>query len=322
MARARPVPPTRADVLDAASRIAGLVRPVTVVDSPRLGQSAVLAVETLQPTGSFKVRGALTALMPLASGTRVVAASAGNHALAIAHAAAVLELEATVVVPESVEPAKLAALGDYDVKVIKYGASYDTAERHALKLASKDGRFISAYNDRLVVAGQGTLAVEILKRIEGSMTLLCPVGGGGLLCGVGLWATQRSGTRVIGVGAENSPAMSTAFEAGEVKKVKPKESIADSLVGNLEEGSITVDLAKRYVESIISVTEKQIEAGIRYLGTQHGLIVEGAGAVAAAAVLANKVDFGSSRPVVLVTGRNVSPQATAKVLRTRGRSAA
>ncbi len=319
MARARPVPPTRADVLDAAARIAGLVRPVTVVDSPHLGQSAVLAVETLQPTGSFKVRGALTALMPLASGTHVVAASTGNHALAVAHAAAVLELQATVVVPETVEPAKLAALEEHDVKVVKYGASYDTAERHALKLASKDGRFISAYNDRLVVAGQGTLAVEILKRIDGSLTLVCPVGGGSLLSGTALWATQRSGVRVVGVQPENSPAMIAAFETGKVKKVKLKETIADSLAGNLEEGAITVDLAQRYVESIISVTEKQIEAGMRYLATQHGLIVEGAGAAAAAALLANKIEVGNSRPVVLVTGRNVSSQAMAKVLRTRGK---
>ena len=110
-----------------------------------------------------------------------------------------LELESTVVVPESVEPSKLAALETLEVKVVKYGASYDTAERHALKLASKDGRFISPYNDRLVVAGQGTVAVELLKRIEGALTVVCPVGGGGLLGGVALWATQRAGLRVIGV---------------------------------------------------------------------------------------------------------------------------
>ena len=320
MARARPVPPTRADVLDASSRIAGLVRPVTVVDAPHLRQSAVLAVETLQPTGSFKVRGALTALMPLASGTHVVSASMGNHALAVGHAAAVLELEATVVVPETAEPSKLAALEALDVKLVKYGASYDTAERHALKLASKDGRFISPYNDRLVVAGQGTIAVELLKRIEGALTVVCPVGGGGLLSGVALWATQRTGVRVVGVGAENAPALSQAFDGGgKSKKVKGKSTLADSLAGNLEEGAITLDLAQRYVESIVSVTEKQIESAMRYLATRHGLIVEGAGAVATAAVLAEKIDFGNTRPVILVTGRNVSPQTAAKILRTKGR---
>ena len=319
MARARPVPPTRADVLDAASRITGLVRPVTVVDAPSLRQGSVLAVETLQPTGSFKVRGALTALMPLASGTHIVSSSMGNHALAVAHAAAVLELESTVVVPESVEPSKLAALETLEVKVVKYGASYDTAERHALKLASKDGRFISPYNDRLVVAGQGTVAVELLKRIEGALTVVCPVGGGGLLGGVALWATQRAGVRVIGVGAENAPAMSLAFEGGKTKKVKGKRTIADSLAGNIEDGAITLDLAQRYVESIVSVSEKEIESGMRYLAAQHGLIVEGAGAAATGAVLANKIDFGNTRPVVLVTGRNVSPQTAAKILRIKGK---
>ena len=257
--------------------------------------------------------------MPLASGTHVVTASMGNHALAVAHAAAVLELESTVVVPETVEPAKLAALEALDVKLIKYGASYDTAERHALKIASKDGRFISPYNDRLVVAGQGTIAVELLKRIEGALTVVCPVGGGGLLSGVALWATQRTGVRVIGVGAENAPAMGSAFDDGKAKKTKAKATLADSLAGNLEEGAITLDLAQRYVDSIISVTEKEIEAGMRYLATQHGLIVEGAGAVASAAVLAGKIDFGNMRPVVLVTGRNVSPQTAARILRTKGR---
>ncbi len=306
-------------MLDASSRIAGLVRPVTVVDAPKLRQGSVLAVETLQPTGSFKIRGALTALMPLATGTHVVSASMGNHALAVAHAAAVLELESTVVVPEGVEASKLRALEGLEVKVVKYGASYDTAERHALKLSSKDGRFISPYNDRLVVAGQGTIAVELLKRIEGALTIVCPVGGGGLLSGVALWATQRTGVRVIGVGAENAPALSTAFDGGKAKRVKGKSTLADSLAGNLEEGAITLDLAQRYVDSIVSVSEKEIEAGMRYLATEHGLIVEGAGAVASSAVLAEKIDFGNTRPVVLVTGRNVSPQTSAKILRTRGK---
>lgn len=319
MARARPVPPTRADVLDASSRIAGLVRPVTVIDAPQVRHGAVIAVETLQPTGSFKVRGALTALMPLASGTHVVAASMGNHALAVAHAAAVLELEATVVVPESADAAKLEALEALEVKVVKYGASYDTAERHALKLASKDGRFISPYNDRLVVAGQGTIAVELLKRIEGALTIVVPVGGGGLLGGVALWGTQRAGVRVVGVCAENAPAMINALEDGKTKKAKGKTTLADSLAGNLEEGAITVDLAQRYVDSMVTVTEKEIEGAMRYLASSHGLLVEGAGAVATAALMNEKIDVGNTRPVALATGRNVSLQVAAKILRTKGR---
>lgn len=320
MSRARPVAPTRADVLDASTRIAGLVRRVSLVESPNLGQGSVVAIETLQPTGSFKVRGALAALMPLASGTRVVAASTGNHALAIAHAAEVLELEAAVVVPQSVSPAKLSALAAFPaVEVTKYGKSFDEAERHALKLAAKSGRYISPYNDRLVIAGQGSLAVELLKRLDGSLTVVCPVGGGGLAAGVALWATQRSGVRVIGVNVDASTAMAKAIAADKISRVKVGETLADSLAGNLEQGAVTFDLVKRYVERIVTVSEKELESGMRYLAVEHGLIVEGAGAVAAAAALAGKVEAESGRLVSLVTGRNVAPQVIARVLRSRGR---
>ena len=319
MSRARPVAPTRADVLDASTRIAGLVRPVAVVEAQSLGQGAVLAIETLQPTGSFKVRGALTALMPLASGTRVVTASAGNHALAIAHAAAVLELEATAVLPQSASPAKRVPLEQYDVEIVERGKGFDEAERHAIKLASKNGRYISPYNDRLVIAGAGTLAVELLKRLDGSLTVVCPVGGGGLAAGVALWATQRPGVRVIGVNAEASDAMARALAAGKITKTKIGETLADSLAGNIEAGAVTFDLVQRYIESIVTVSEKELEAGMRFLATEHGLVVEGAGAAATAAVLADKIEANSGRLVSLVTGRNVAAPAIAKVLRTRQR---
>lgn len=318
MSRARPVAPTRADVLDASTRIQGLVRPVSVVESPGIAQGAVVAIETLQPTGSFKVRGALTALMPLASGTRVVAASTGNHALAIAHAAEVLELEAAVVVPQSVSPAKLAALESFEaLELTKHGKSFDEAERHGLKLATKSGRYISPYNDRLVIAGQGTLAVELLKRLDGSLTIVCPIGGGGLAAGVALWATQRSGVRVVGVNVEASDAMAKAMANDKISRVKIGETLADSLVGNLEQGAVTVDLVQRYLESVITISEKELAAGMRYLAVEHGLLVEGAGAVATAAALAGKVEAESGRLVALVTGRNVAPPVIAKVLRSR-----
>jgi len=319
MSRARPVAPTRADVLDASTRIAGLVRPVTIVESQGLGGGAVLAIETLQPTGSFKVRGALTALMPLASGTRIVTASAGNHALAIAHAAAVLELEATVVLPQSASPAKRLPLEHYDVDVIEYGKSFDAAERRAIRLASKNGRYISPYNDRLVIAGAGTLAVELLKRLEGALTVVSPMGGGGLAAGVALWATQRPGTRVIGVNVEASDAMVRALAAGRIMKIKVGETLADSLAGNIEPGAVTFDLVQRYVESVVTVSERELEAGMRFLATHHGLIVEGAGAAAVAATLAGKVEAPSGRLVPLVTGRNVAAPDFAKVLRSRRR---
>ena len=170
-----------------------------------------------------------------------------------------------------------------------------------------------------MVAGQGTIAVELLKRIEGALTIVVPVGGGGLLGGVALWGTQRAGVRIVGVCAENASAMISALEEEKPKKGKAKPTLADSLAGNLEEGAITVDLAQRYVDTMVTVSEKEIESAMRHIATAHGLIVEGAGAVAAAALLGDKIDFGNTRPVALATGRNVAPPTMAKILRTKGR---
>lgn len=315
MSRTRPTPPSRADVLDAAQRINGYVRGTTLLDSPSLGAGGVLAVECFQPTGSFKVRGALAALAPLGPGEHVVTASAGNHALAIAHAARVLEVGATVVVPENASPAKLEALEALEAKVVLKGQRYDDAEKHALKLAQKAGRFVSAYNDRFVIAGQGTVAMELLKRIEGPMTVVVPIGGGGLAAGVALWATQRAGVNVVGVEVEACRAVSTAIAKGKIVKVPLGESLADGLVGNLEEGTITVDLIQRYVERIVAVGEDEVLDAMRFLASRHGLVVEGGGAVATAAILAGKVEAGPGRIVSLVTGRNVAPDALIAALK-------
>jgi len=153
--------PARGEVLDAEKRIRPLLPPTPLVESPELAPRALLKLETFQPTGSFKVRGALALLTRLAPGERVVAASAGNHALGVAWAATALGVEATVVVPETAAPAKLAALERFPVELLRHGAGYDEAERHALALAGEGRRYVSAYNDPDVIAGGGTLALEL-----------------------------------------------------------------------------------------------------------------------------------------------------------------
>ena len=190
----------------------------------------LLKVETVQPTGSFKIRGALAALAAAPPGQPVVTASAGNHALGVARAAELLGRSATVVVPEAASAAKVERLGRFDVRLIRAGENYDAAEAHAPRLAAdEDARFISAYNDADVIAGQRTLGVELGERLSGPLTILCPVGGGGLLSGIALWASEHADVRVVGVEVAASRAMSAAVRAGYVVEVPIGPTLADGM---------------------------------------------------------------------------------------------
>src|ERR1700688_5043087 len=184
----RPVKMPRADdVLRAAALVARHLRTTPVVASPALGADVVLKIETLQPTGSFKVRGAVVAVAAAAvedTDRVVVAASAGNHGLGVAFAARAFGVRAVVVVPENASPAKQAALERFDVEIVRHGVTYDEAEAHALTLAAAGARFVSAYNDPDVIAGQGTIALELFDQVPGLTTIVAPVGGGGLLAGL------------------------------------------------------------------------------------------------------------------------------------------
>ena len=260
--------------------------PTPVVASPRLGRNVQLKLETLQPTGSFKVRGGLAAVAAAqaeAPGTPLVAASAGNHGLGVAYAADALGAEATVVVPETASAAKVHALERYGATLVRYGEHYEDAEQKALELATaRGGRFVSPYNDPDVIAGQGSIGRELLGEVPGLGTIVIPVGGGGLLSGAGL-ATEGAGVRIVGVEPEWSPAVGAAMTAGSVVEVDVGPTIADGLAGNIEPGSVTVALARRLADSMLTVTEDEIRDAIRFLAFEHGVVSEGAGAVATAA---------------------------------------
>ena len=280
--------PTRADVHAAAERIRPFLTPTPLVGN--------LKLETLQPTGSFKVRGALNAL--LQSDEPVVTASAGNFGLGVAWAAHLLGMQATVVVADTASPAKIEALRSFDVELVVHGADYDEAERHALSLP---GRYVSPYNDTDVIAGAGTIALELPEGVE---TIVVPIGGGGLAAGIAL-ATDA---RVVGVVPSAFPAMRVALEHGRAVEIDGDRTIADALHGNIEPGSVTVDLL-RGVE-IVEVSETEIETAMRFLAHEHGLVTEGAGATAVAAQLAGKAPAG----VAIVTGRNVTAETFGRVL--------
>jgi threonine dehydratase len=253
----------------------------------------VLKLETVQPTGSFKVRGALAALTTLDPGEHVVTASAGNHGLAVAWAAELLGLDATVVVPVNTSRAKVDALRRFPATLVEHGASFDDAERHALALG---GHYVSAYNDTEVIAGAGTIALEL----AGAETIVVPIGGGGLCSGIAL----ATGARVIGVVPAAFPAMRAALDAGAVGAIEGGATVADGLHGNIEPGSVTFEIVRDLVDDVVAVDEPAILEAMRFLGAEHGLVVEGAGAAAVAAIRTGAAET-HGRTVAIVSGRNV-----------------
>jgi threonine dehydratase len=302
-------PPTPADLDAAAEVVAAHLAPTPLVPAPGLGEQVSLKLETLQPTGSFKVRGALAALSGAGGSGPVVTASAGNAGLGVAWAASVLGVRATVVVAETASPAKVSALKALPVTLLQHGADYDAAEAHALSLA---GTYVSSYNDTALIAGHATIGPELPA---GPLCVVAPVGGGGLAAALGLCASRRGdGTRVIGVEAERSVAMSTSLAAGKITHVEVGETLADGLAGNLETGSVTFPLVRDHVAAVVQATEAEIEDAIRFLARAHGIVAEGAGATAVAGVLAGRVDLGDDPVVVVVTGRNIVLPRLAAVL--------
>jgi threonine dehydratase len=312
---------TPASIVAAAQRLKGRVMRTPLELSGALteasGAKAYLKLENLQRTGSFKIRGALNRLLTLDERERaagVVAASAGNHALGIAEAASLLRVRATLIVPNSGSSAKIGALRRYSqewVELLVEGANYDEAEALAIRLAHQcNRRFISPYNDPQIMAGQGTIGLEILEDLPNAEVLLVPAGGGGIGVGIGLWAkTVNPKIRVIGVQSTASPQMYAAFEAGRLVTVPVLDSLADGIAGNVEPGSPMYDLARRYMDEIVLVEESEIAQAMAWYIEQHHLIVEGSGAVVLAALLKQHIDGMKGKTVAAVlTGRNVATE--------------
>ena len=322
----RSVPfPTAADFAAAREVIAHYLTPTPLTPSP-VQRRGWLKLETFQPTGSFKVRGALAALSAAPADRQVISASAGNHALGMAFAAKALGRRVQVIVPETASQAKLDALRTLPVQLVTHGETFDEAEMWAISRADApagDVDFISPYNDPHVIAGQATILDEIVSQMPGDrpLTVIAGAGGGGLLSGLGLRASQLTSDarpiRIVGVEAEASPGMTAAIAAGRVEIVEVEETIADGLAGNLEDGSITVELIARHVAEVVQVMEDDIEAAIRWLVRNHGLVAEGAGAAPVAALRAGVIDEAllDGEVVTVISGRNIALDTLADVLK-------
>jgi threonine dehydratase len=301
--------PTQAELDAAATLIAEHLRPTPLVAVAEFGDGVFLKLESLQPTGAYKVRGALNALRSVPDDSRVVTGSGGNHALALAWAGNVMGGRAVhIVVPVNASTAKLDALKRLGADYELHGESIYEAEEHAIHLADAGAVYISPYNDRAVIAGQATIGYELDRQLSGRVRLVVPVGGGGLISGVGLWASTRPHTTVIGVEADASKQVSAAVAAGKVVHVPVRASLADALVGELDFGAVTPPIAGRTADRFLSVSEAELAAAVRFLALRCGLVVEGAGAAGAAALLAGHLGpiEDDEQLVIVITGRNIA----------------
>jgi len=302
------------DIYEARRRIRRYVRETPLDGSAFLGDltggEVRLKLENQQLTGSFKARGALNKMLKLPPDERakgVVTASSGNHAQGLGYAARMLDIDATIVVPSEIPNVKREAIRRYGVKLIVHSGDYDAAERYARELEAEEGRiFVSAYNDLDIIAGQGTIGLEMAESWPEMDIALVPVGGGGLISGIGCALKGvDSGIQVLGAQSVASPAMYESLREGRIVETELDESIAEGLYGGIEEGSVTFDLCRRYVDEIILVQEETIlEAMGRLLKHQHQ-VVEGAGAVGAAAIMEDPGRFRDRRVGVVVSGGNV-----------------
>jgi len=305
---------TLQDVKDARETIGNLAKRTSLQHSQFLsdfcGGDVYLKLENQQTTNSFKIRGALNKMLHLSAEEMqkgVITASSGNHAQAVAICAERLNVSAKIIVPRHTPKVKIDKIKKHDVELILYGDIYDEAERKAKELAKKNGlTYISSYNDKLIIAGHGTIGLEILEDLPGVDTMIVPVGGGGLISGISLAVKNiKPSLRVIAVQSEASPVMYESLKAGKIVDVKMRESIAEGLFGGIEKGSITFGLVQEYVDDIMLVKEETIRKAIYLLWEKEKQVTEGSGAVAIAPILENKNFFAGKTIAAIISGGNI-----------------
>ena len=302
------IPPEWLD--QAAHRIAPHIRRTLFTNDAEL--NVYMKWENRQVTGSFKVRGALNKVVSLEPWERkagLVTASAGNHGQGVALAAQLTGSSATVFASDHAVHSKVEAMRTLGAWVMPVAGGYDLAEKTAIRYAAEHKQtWVSAYNDAQVIAGQGTIGLEMMDNLTLSpaMTVVVPLGGGGLLAGIGAAldrCTKRP--RLVGVSAASSAFMHALYHHGAQDGIQDLPTLADGLAGAVEEGSLTIPLVKRYADDVLLVDEEEIARAIAFAWHRYGEKLEGSGAVGLAAVLSGKV---KSPAVVVLSGGNIQPE--------------
>lgn len=306
---------TLEDVKNARETIKDIVKKTDVIESQKLkdltGANVFYKCENLQKTGSFKIRGAcnkIASLSDIEKQNGVIASSAGNHAQGVALGAKMSGIEATIVMPATAPQAKVEATKGYGAKVVLNGEVYDDAYSKAVEIQKETGAtFLHPFNDEYVIAGQGTMALEIFEQLDYNVdTILCPIGGGGIIAGVAVVAKALNpNVKVIGVQTANIPSMLESRKRGCVTTAFKSTTIADGIAVKTP-GDLTFEIIDELVDEIIVVEENEIKEAMIFLMQNQKLVAEGSGAVTTAGLLSKKyIPQENENVVCIISGGNV-----------------
>jgi threonine dehydratase len=312
-----------ADIQAARELLKNIITPTPMINDARLsrevGANAFLKAENLQKSGSFKIRGAYNKISRLSDEDKkrgVIAASAGNHAQGVALAASLNNIKATIVLPVTAPLTKVIATKNLGGEVVLHGNTFDEAVAYSRELQKEHGfTYVHAFDDESVIAGQGTIGLEIVESLPDVSTVVVPIGGGGLISGIATAVKNlKPNTRVIGVQAENAAWVSPSLKAGHAVKVEIGQTIADGIAVKTP-CEITLSMIQKYVDEVVEVTEEEIARAIFFCVQNNRLVVEGAGGAALAALLAKKVKVTAQDNVcVVLSGGNIDANLLARVL--------
>lgn len=305
-------------IYSARERLRGIARVTPLTPTKALGPNLYIKAENLQLTGAFKLRGAynkLACLSPEEKARGVIACSAGNHAQGVALSATKLGIRSVVCMPAGAPISKIHATENYGAEVVLVPGTYDDAAAKANELAQEHGyTFAHPFNDELVIAGQGTIGIEILEQLPDVEQVVVPIGGGGLIAGVAFAIkTLRPNCKIIGVQAAGAPSMYESIEKGELVTLPHVNTIADGIAVK-RPGDLTFEMCKKYVDEVVVVDDAQVAAAIVALMEDQKTVAEGAGACAVAAVLSGLVDADTKKTVCLVSGGNVDMTTLSRVI--------
>ena len=299
----------------------GVIRQTDIIRAPKLSKCAELYLKTenLQITGSFKVRGAYYKMSNLSEAEKakgVVACSAGNHAQGVALAAQKNGIKAVICLPDGAPISKIEATKSYGADVCLVEGVYDDAYNKALELRDTEGyTFIHPFNDEDVIAGQGTIALELIEQLPDMDAVIVPIGGGGLISGIAYTLkTLKPNVKVYGVQAAGAPSMYKSVKDGKIECLDSVSTIADGIAVK-KPGDLTYEICTKYVDEIVTVTDDEISAAILALMEQHKLVTEGAGAIAVAAAMFGKLDIKGKKTVCLLSGGNIDVTILSRVIK-------
>jgi threonine dehydratase len=312
-----------AEAIQAEQRIRPYIRETLLEPALALsqrGQSHVyLKLENLQPTGSFKLRGAMNKLLSLSPEQRaqgIVTASSGNHGAAVAYGLSRLGLQGQIFVPVNASPVKVEMIRRFGGEVHPYGGDSGLTELYARDYASQHRRvYISPYNDEQIIAGQGTIGVELARQLDPIDAVFVTVGGGGMISGIaGYLKATSPGIKAIGCLPENSPVMAASVKAGRIIEMESLPTLSDGSAGGIEPGAITFELCQKWVDGYVLVSEEEIKAAMRLVIESQHMLIEGAAGVAVAAYLKTAERFRAQNVVIVICGSNISLETLKSIL--------